>query len=120
MHELSIASQLVDQVIQHAQANDAIHVREVIVKVGAMQLVVPEALHTAFEAVTEGTIAEGATLEIREVQPMAKCRACRNEFSPEIGNYVCPQCGQANAQIIQGNDIVLHTIECDIEEESTP
>ncbi len=117
MHELSIAVQLVEQVLAAAAENDAARVTVVRLDVGAMQLVVPEAMQTAFAASVQGTVAEGAELLINEVEAKARCRECGHGFAPEIGNYMCPECLQANAEIIQGRDILLTSLECVTNEE---
>ncbi len=117
MHELSIAAQLVDQVLAAAAANEATRVSIVQIDIGAMQLVVPEAMQVAFEASVEGTIAEGAVLEITEVAAIGRCRECGHEFAPQIGNYMCPECLKANTEIIQGRDVILASLECITNEE---
>jgi hydrogenase nickel incorporation protein HypA/HybF len=117
MHELSIATQLVDQVLAAADANDAVRVDVVRIDIGAMQLVVPEAMRVAFEASVEGTIAAHAVLEIKEVEAKGKCRECGHEFAPQIGNYMCPECLKANTEIIQGRDVILASLECITNEE---
>ncbi len=119
MHEMSIANQLVQQVLQVAEANNAIRVPKVVIEVGTMQLVVPEAMQAAFTACVEGTCAEGAELELIEIEALAHCRNCENEFTPEIANYMCPKCTQANVEIVQGRDIILASLECDTEDEET-
>jgi len=113
MHEMSIAVQLVDQVVKATNANEVKRVTHVTIDVGLMQLVVPEALQMAFESAAEGTIADGATLAINEVDVDAYCRSCGEKYVPDIANYVCPNCSKADAEIIKGKDIVLTSIECD-------
>jgi hydrogenase nickel incorporation protein HypA/HybF len=64
MHELSIASAVLDIVQRHA---DGRRVARVELKVGHLRQVVPSALEFAFELVAEGTEAEGAELVMQEV-----------------------------------------------------
>lgn len=115
MHEMSIAINLVQQVEQETLAHDAVRVNEIQLNIGELQLIVPEALETAFEAASVGTIAEGAQLKINEVKVAARCGECSTEFQPEIGNYVCPRCGKANAEILEGKEIILVSLDCDLE-----
>lgn len=119
MHEMSIAVELVSQVEMSALMNDVNKVNTVSVDIGAMQLVVPEAMVAAFESASEGTCAEGAKLIINEVPAKAKCRSCSNEYVPDIANYTCPECLKADAEIIKGKDIILTSMECESEEEET-
>ena len=117
MHEMSVAVQLVSQVEMSAMMNNVARVTSVTVDIGMMQLIVPEALAVAFEFAAQGTCAEGAELVINEVPALAKCGSCDNEYVPEIANYMCPKCLKADAEIIQGKDMILKSMECETEEE---
>ena len=117
MHEMPIAVEIVNRTIDIAQQNDAVRVTEVEVEVGDMRQVVPEALELAFKVVAEGSVVEGAELRIVEEKVAAVCNACGCEFSPEIdASFVCPQCEQADARIVAGNDIILKSIVCEADE----
>lgn len=110
MHELSIASALLGQVEELATANELIRIGTVRITVGARRQVVEESLRMAFEAVSLGTRAEGATLEITEVPMQARCRACAHAYAPQLRDFRCPACGQAAADITAGNDILISSI----------
>jgi len=88
------------------------------VEIGRMRQIVPEALEVAFAAMSEGTIAQGARLEITEVQMQAVCRVCGHAFQPEIDLYICPRCEQADVRIVAGNDMILKSITAQTPEES--
>lgn len=118
MHEMSIATHLVECILAAAAENDVARIEEVEVEVGAMRLVVPEALEMAFEAARAGTIAAGAALKVVEVAPVARCRPCGRTFHPADGEFLCPDCGQADADIVEGNDIRLTSMVCCTEEEA--
>ncbi len=117
MHEMAIASDLIRQVVDTAEQHKATRVREIELEVGAMRLVVLDALRLAFEAVTEGTVAEGATLTLVEIPPRAECRVCEHSFEPAIDCYLCPRCEKADVKIVAGNDIILRSLSCDTNEE---
>ena len=110
MHEMAIAEQLMDQVLAAAGEHDSPRVVEVELAVGAMRLVVPEAMQLAFEAFAEGTIAAGAALKIVEEPIRARCRACGREFASDGAEFACPDCGLADAEITAGADIVLSSM----------
>ncbi len=111
MHELSIATHAIHSVLEVARENGLTKVERVHLVCGEMKQIVPEAMQIAFAAVTEGTLAEGAVLELSEVPMKGTCRACGASFRPELGNYVCPQCGQAAVEIVEGDEILLQTVE---------
>jgi len=118
MHEMSIAMQMVDQVIELARENKAIGIDEVELEIGRMQLVVPEALEMAFSVAVSGTLAAGAKLRIVEREIEAVCEDCGTDYKPGIDCYLCPQCGQANARIVAGNDIIIKSLVCETEQEA--
>ena len=116
MHEMSIAVELMRQLEGIAAENEVDRIEEITVTTGAMRQVVPEALALAFAAVSEGTCAQGATLYL-EVAPMvAECRACSCRFEPELDVFLCPQCHAADANIVEGDDIILKSITCERED----
>ena len=110
MHEMSIATALIEQVLEHAEKNNLSRVENVVIEVGAMQLIVSEALETAFAALVAGTPAADAVLRLEEVPIQAKCRSCSHAYHPAIDRYLCPQCGRADAEIIAGQDIILKSL----------
>ena len=116
MHEMSIAEDLVAQVLAAAKAHGAVRVDEVEVVCGEMRLVVPEALQLAFEALSAGTLAEGATLTITTEPVRARCRGCGREFGCRIENFACPGCGEADVEFLAGNDVVLKSLTADAAE----
>lgn len=111
MHEMAIAVELQRQVEHAAAQHGAAQVDGVSVEIGTLRLVVPEALEMAWRACIEGTSLEGAALDMIEVAPEARCRACSARFAPRIDDYACPRCGAADPEILAGNDIILKTID---------
>lgn len=88
MHELGIAQQLVEIA---AESSGGARILRVVVEVGKLAAVLPEALEFCFEAASAGTPVEGARLELVEVPGVALCRACggRVELSRPFGRCAC-------------------------------
>lgn len=116
MHEMSIALQILDQAIQSASAKNVTRIDEIELEIGQMQQVVFEALELAFQCIAEGTIAEGAKLNMTEREMTAICRVCGHEYQPSIEVFTCPPCGSANAEIVTGKDIILQSMVCQTED----
>ncbi len=110
MHEFSIATALIRQVLALADQHGLESIERVEIEVGTLQLIVPEALKTAFAALAEGTPAQGAVLEQKEIPLQARCRGCANIFEPAIDNFMCPLCSKADLKIIAGRDIILSSL----------
>jgi hydrogenase nickel incorporation protein HypA/HybF len=121
MHEMTIATEILRCVLDVAGRNHATRVDEIQIEVGMLRQVVPEALELAFEAAAEGTPAAGARLRLVEVKVSAVCNGCGACYAPDIdSSYVCPQCGRADARITGGDDILLKTVICEVDEGSPP
>ena len=116
MHELSIASDILRCAVEAAGRHGAVRIQEIVVEVGAMRRVMSEALHTAFEMISEGTPAEGAAMKVIETAIKGTCRDCGCAFEPTIDNFLCPRCEQANVEITGGNDIVLKSVSCEVQQ----
>ena len=112
MHEMSIASTLIEQVLDIAQANDAVKVEKITLQAGQLKQIVNEMLITAWQSVTIDTIAEGSHLIIEDVPAEVLCKVCSEEFSPNVDNFLCPDCGQADYEILKGDELILAAIEC--------
>jgi len=110
MHEMSIAVPLVRQLELLAAEHDVERVESLTVTAGEMRQIVPEMLVSAFEIAAADSCAEGAELIVQIVSLKAKCRACNHEFTATIDDVACPSCNQADADLIEGNEIVLSSV----------
>jgi hydrogenase nickel incorporation protein HypA/HybF len=81
------------------------------VRVGPLSGVVIDSLRFAFEALTPGTTAEGARLDIEETRPSFRCPDCQAEYQTPVGFYQCPSCGSAGGELLGGNELELVSIE---------
>ena len=67
MHELSIASTLVESVLDFANSPPPKKVLKVLLQIGELTCVEPDQLSFCYTAVTQGTESEDSTLEIERV-----------------------------------------------------
>ena len=107
MHELAITECLVTAVCESAAGR---RVHEVLVEVGALSGVVPDALEFCYELATEGTIAEGSDLRIRLTRGVCECRSCGTEFVVDDYVLLCP-CGSADVIVRAGRELSIVSIE---------
>ena len=116
MHELSIATAILDEVQRAVAAQPApVRVKQIEIEVGELRLVVPESLQVAWEAVRLDTPFADAELVVHEKKARARCRECGVEFPAAVGEYQCPGCGVANAEMVEGNDILMQCLVCESE-----
>jgi hydrogenase nickel incorporation protein HypA/HybF len=108
MHELSIAGSVVRIACAHAGER---RVTKVWLKVGHLRQVVPSSLEFAFGLVAEGTVAEGAELEMEVVPAAGRCRACGAE-SPLPGFPLrCARCGGFDMEVVRGEELLVDSLE---------
>jgi hydrogenase nickel incorporation protein HypA/HybF len=80
------------------------------VEVGALCAVVPDAMSFCFELAVEGTVADGARLDI-DVRPgAARCRSCDAHFELTDPILLCP-CGSADVEVLTGRDLKILSME---------
>ncbi len=118
MHEMAIASALMDQLLRIAAENRATRISEVEVRCGVMRQVAPDALQLAYEALSDGTPAAGARLTVVEEGLVARCRTCNRPFAAAVDSFLCPDCGRADVEIVAGDDIVLQSVVCETERQA--
>ena len=107
----SIVSNLFDILESIAQENNLKKVYRVTLLVGKMRQVVPVAMNMAFEALTKGTFADGAKLEMEYVPIRMQCKSCNYEFAVEENVYLCPKCESAQLECIEGQELLIKNIE---------
>ncbi len=117
MHELGIMTGVMESVEQAAKNANADKVLKISLQVGVMTEAIEDALRFAFEALSEGTMCEGAELEVNMVQPVSICLECGKEYEHDRFHMVCPECGSAFTQLIQGKEMNIESIEVDIPDE---
>jgi hydrogenase nickel incorporation protein HypA/HybF len=112
MHELSIMQSTLELVLQHAARNQATKVHRIVLKIGAISGVDPDALRFAHEVVVSGTIAEDSIMEIISVPVRCHCRNCSLDFEAEDGPIaLCPRCATPSGDVLQGREMELSQLE---------
>jgi hydrogenase nickel incorporation protein HypA/HybF len=86
-------------------------------RVGVLRGVLPEHLRFLFGHVAEGTIAEGARLEIEEEPVLVHCESC-GASEARAFTLECPACGRPCGNIRGGDSLRIASI--DIDEETPP
>jgi hydrogenase nickel incorporation protein HypA/HybF len=111
MHEMALTESIVEIAADAAKKQGAGKVRRVFVEVGALSHVEPEALQFCFAAVSAGTIAEGAELEIDRVPGAGWCLDCGKTVPLAERFAACPECGGARVQMTAGDELRVREIE---------
>jgi len=102
---MSLAMGIVDLVTGQAKEAAAQKINLVELEVGRLAGVMVEALTFCFEAAARDTPAQGAQLEIVEVEGRARCLACETVFAADSLVMQCPKCGSYATDIVQGKEL---------------
>ncbi len=105
MHEMSLALSVLQIVEDAARPHLPARVTCVRLEIGALAAVESEALRFCFDAVTRGSLAEGATLEIELAPGRGLCLACGQEVVVEAMVADCPGCGDGPVQAVGGTQM---------------
>lgn len=112
MHEVGIIESALDVIRREAERHQAAQVARVVLRIGALSGVEPEALRFAFAAVTPGSVAEGAELEIELIPARAHCHACDADFTVDTGFiFQCPRCSALSGDVRSGRELELARLE---------
>ena len=110
MHEVALAEGVLRIVIDAARANAATRVHTVWVELGALAQVEADALAFCFDAVTRGSVAAGAKLEIATTAGAAWCLPCGERVALARLGEACPQCGSYQLQVLAGDEMRVKEI----------
>lgn len=116
MHEMGIIAGVLDAVNASAVNAGAERVLAVNLRIGEMTEAIGDALEFAFEALSEGTLSEGAELSIEWVGPRSICLECADEFGHDRFHRQCPTCGSYETALIAGRELEIASIEVDLPE----
>jgi len=112
VHELSIASRIVELVGEQVRAAGGGRVAAVTLKIGALSCVHEDALRFSFNLVREETPLADAELRIVTVPVVIWCTACGREVTlPGIQKFACPECGAPSGDIRAGRELDLESVE---------
>jgi hydrogenase nickel incorporation protein HypA/HybF len=111
MHEISLIESVVALVEDERRKQDFSRVRMILLQVGALGHVEPDALRFCFDAVTRGTIADGARLKIVTVPGEGSCSACKRVVPLDDRFAACPLCGDPDVRMTAGAELRLAELE---------
>ena len=113
MHEMSLAEgvlQIVEDAARGSGDGGFLRVKTVFIEIGQLSSVEPDSMRFCFDAVTRGSLAEGAALVIDELPGAAWCFGC-NEAVPIVARGdACPGCGGARLQVTAGTEMRVKDI----------
>ena len=113
MHETALMKNMLATVEQAIENHHVTRINRVVISVGKLANVMPDALSFAFEAMTQDGIMKGAKLEIKSSPAVARCDECGYEYQADGFPIVCPVCKSRGFRIISGEEVYIESIECE-------
>ena len=113
MHESGIALSLLEIIEQEVLPYKGSKVINVKLRIGKLSGVMPDALRFAFEALSTGGLADGASLEIEEVPLTIRCNKCRKVSVSDAPFMICPHCEGVEVEMIGGRELEIKEMEID-------
>lgn len=111
MHEASITESILSLALEKAQEAGAQKVTRINLVLGDLSGVVGDCVQMYFEVIGQDTIASDAKLSFKLQPTVLKCRKCGKEFTPDDLNWECPDCHEANVEILSGRECYMESIE---------
>ena len=119
MHEFSVTSQIVNNILKEAEKHKAKKVVQVNLAIGKLTFLGIEQVRFAYNLLVKGTIAEKSKLVIKEKDGVVKCSKCgyEGDFKYEdnpmyhipMPTLKCPKCG-STVEIVGGKECTIESI----------
>lgn len=113
MHEMAVVQSVLDITLRAAKENEAQRVTKIRIKMGEFSDVVPQILREYFAIAAQGTLAEGAQLELTRTPLVIRCRSCGWEGQVERQSLTCRECGSRNFAMVTGREFYVESLEAE-------
>ena len=111
MHEIGIASSILETVDAEARKRPGEKIIAVGLRIGELSSISPDALTFAFEALTRETPWENLKVEIEWCPRRQKCQGCGEAFAVVGYEMACPTCGDGRSSCISGTELDIAYLE---------
>lgn len=111
MHELSIASSLLEAIQAESLRHAGARIRRVGLRIGELSGVDSESLRFCFESLVKDSPFDPLPLEIQFCPRRQTCATCRCTFLVVDYSTVCPSCGMDRTECISGTELELSYLE---------
>lgn len=124
MHEASLAQGLLNLITDSVCQYNAAHTEKPAGRVTALRLglgplscVETETFKGCFELLSEGSVAEGAKLDMEIIPVSCTCVSCGEHFLLRKKMFRCPQCGSDQLFFTGGHGLTLLSLEVENKDE---
>lgn len=111
MHELTIATEIVNIVAEKAKQEAFSNVDRITIEIGRLSGVNPHCLSFVFPEAARGTPLEGCYLNLVDIPVDIACRQCDNTTIADETLLVCSTCGSQDIKINHGKELRITNLE---------
>lgn len=111
MHEMSLAESMLQIIEDTARIEKFTRVKTVWLEIGQLACVEKESMRFCFDAVTRDSIAQHARLEIVEIKGQGWCEQCAREVPLPALYEACPNCGNYQIKVTDGDQMRVKELE---------
>lgn len=115
MHELGIATEILRTVTAETRKRPGTHFHTVVVRIGALAGVDPDALRFGFDALVKHSELAPLALAIEFQPPVYRCTKCETEFTVTNYETACPACGDLLTVCVSGQELDIAYLETEDE-----
>ena len=116
MHEFSISSEIVRNVLDAAKKNNGKKVLSIQLEIGELTLVNVEQVTFWIHELFKGSVAEGAKVRVKTIKACIQCKSCGYKGGINLDQqdpfrhfipYSCPQCSSFQIKVEKGRECTL-------------
>ena len=111
MHEYPVTQQIIKIAEKHASERGASGIEKIKLVVGDYSGFIGDSIQMYFDIISQGTLCEGAVIEIEHIKPKLKCRGCGALFERAPLSFSCPHCGEDGEPTEIGKEFYIESIE---------
>lgn len=111
MHELAITESILSIANQAAEENHGSKVTDIYLVIGQLSSVVDDSVQFYWDAISQGTLSEGAKLHFERRPAILHCKSCDHTYP--LGEILqrCPNCQGADIYIESGEELLVEHID---------
>lgn len=102
---------MVEEVIAYSKKENIAKIISITVDIGKFSGVQKEPFEFAFPIVSEGTILDGATLNINMTPCVIKCEKCSHLTELKVPFIKCEKCDSKDVKYVSGKEFAIKSME---------
>ncbi|KAA3632843.1 MAG: hydrogenase maturation nickel metallochaperone HypA [Proteobacteria bacterium] len=111
MHEMALCEGILQAIEENSKREGYRRVKLVRLEIGALAGVEIDAMRFGFDAVMQGTLADGAALDIVNTPGQAWCLDCAHQVAVTQRFDECPDCGGFQLEVTAGDEMRIKELQ---------